>query len=198
MNRLKQALQERRMTAEQLAQLVGMKGAAIRRYVRGEIQPTVDLASRLAAALEMDEGELWGVASATSAASPGRTVPVYGAAQAGLGEDISDVSSPLEYQPAPPPVRGAGYGVIVAGDSMSPRLTTADVVFASPGNPLRPGDLVVVQYKTKRGETLAIVKQFRAYTADKLSLEQLNPPKNITLPRADVLRIDRVVATHHH
>jgi len=55
-----------------------------------------------------------------------------------------------------------------------------------------------VQYKTKRGETLAIVKQFRAYTADKLSLEQLNPPKNITLPRADVLRIDRVVATHHH
>ena len=198
MNRLKQALQERRMTAEQLAQLVGMKGAAIRRYVRGEIQPTIELAARIAAALEMDEGELWGVASATSAASLGRTVPVYGAAAAGLGEDISDVSSPLEYQPAPPPVRGAGYGVIVAGDSMSPRLTTADVVFASPGNPLRPGDLCVVQYKSKRGETLAIVKQFRAYTADKLSLEQLNPPKNITLPRADVLRIDRVVATHHH
>ena len=198
MNRLKQALRERRMTAEQLAQLVGMKGAAIRRYVRGEIQPTIELAARIAAALEMDEGELWGVASATSAASLGRTVPVYGAAAAGLGEDISDVSSPLEYQPAPPPVRGAGYGVIVAGDSMSPRLTTADVVFASPGNPLRPGDLCVVQYKSKRGETLAIVKQFRAYTADKLSLEQLNPPKNITLPRADVLRIDRVVATHHH
>jgi len=198
MNRLKQALQERRMTAEQLAQLVGMKGAAIRRYVRGEIQPTVDLAARIAAALEMDEGELWGVASATSAASPGRTVPVYGAAAAGTGEDISDVSTPLEYQPAPPPVRGAGYGVIVAGESMSPRLQTADVVFASPGSPLRPGDLCVVQYRSKRGETLAIVKQFRAYTADKLSLEQLNPPKNITLPRADVLRIDRVVATHHH
>jgi len=198
MNRLKQALQERRMSAEELAQAVGMKGAAIRRYVRGEIQPTIELAARIAAALEMDEGELWGVASATSAASPGRTVPVYGAAAAGQGEDISDVSSALEYQPAPPPVRGAGYGVIVAGDSMSPRLQTADVVFASPGNPLRPGDLVVVQYKTKRGETLAIVKQFRAYTADKLSLEQLNPPKNITLPRADVLRIDRVVATHHH
>lgn len=197
MNRLKQALRERRMSAEELAQAVGMKGAAIRRYVRGEIQPTIELAARIAAALEMDEGELWGVASATSPAT-GRTVPVYGAAAAGLGEDISDVSSPLEYQPAPPPVRGAGYGVIVAGDSMSPRLQTADVVFASPGNPLRPGDLCVVQYKSKRGETLAIVKQFRAYTADKLSLEQLNPPKNITLPRADVLRIDRVVATHHH
>jgi phage repressor protein C with HTH and peptisase S24 domain len=146
MNRLRQALRERRMSAEELAQAVGMKGAAIRRYVRGEIQPTIELAARIAAALEMDEGELWGVASATSPAT-GRTVPVYGAAAAGLGEDISDVSSPLEYQPAPPPVRGAGYGVIVAGDSMSPRLQTADVVFASPGNPLRPGDLVVVQYK---------------------------------------------------
>lgn len=197
MNRLKQALRERRMTAEQLAQAVGMRGAAIRRYVRGEIQPTIELAARIAAALEMDEGELWGVASATSPAT-GRTVPVYGAAAAGLGEDISDVSSPLEHQPAPPPVRGAGYGVIVAGDSMSPRLQTADVVFASPGNPLRPGDLVVVQYKTKRGETLAIVKQFCSYSAEKLVLEQLNKAKKITLARADVLRVDRVVATHHH
>jgi phage repressor protein C with HTH and peptisase S24 domain len=198
MNRLKQALKERRMSAEELAQAVGMKGAAIRRYVRGEIQPTIDLAARIAAALEMDEGELWGVASATSAATTGRTVPVYGAAAAGTGEDISDVSSPLEYQPAPPPVRGAGYGVIVAGDSMSPRLQTADVVFASPGNPLRPGDLCVVQYKTKRGETLAIVKQFCSWSAEKLVLEQLTPAKKITLPRADALRIDRVVATHHH
>jgi phage repressor protein C with HTH and peptisase S24 domain len=197
MNRLRQALRERRMSAEELAQAVGMKGAAIRRYVRGEIQPTIELAARIAAALEMDEGELWGVASATSPAT-GRTVPVYGAAAAGLGEDISDVSSPLEYQPAPPPVRGAGYGVIVAGDSMSPRLQTADVVFASPGNPLRPGDLVVVQYKTKRGETLAIVKQYCSWSAEKLVLEQLNTAKKITLARADVLRVDRVVATHHH
>jgi phage repressor protein C with HTH and peptisase S24 domain len=197
MNRLKQALRERRMSAEELAQAVGMKGAAIRRYVRGEIQPTIELAARIAAALEMDEGELWGVASATSPAT-GRTVPVYGAAAAGLGEDISDVSTPLEYQPSPPVVRGAGYGVIVAGDSMSPRLQTADVVFASPGNPLRPGDLVVVQYKSKRGETLAIVKQFCSYSAEKLVLEQLSKAKKITLARADVLRVDRVVATHHH
>jgi phage repressor protein C with HTH and peptisase S24 domain len=197
MNRLRQALRERRMSAEELAQAVGMKGAAIRRYVRGEIQPTIELAARIAAALEMDEGELWGVASATSPAT-GRTVPVYGAAAAGLGEDISDVSSPLEYQPAPPPVRGAGYGVIVAGDSMSPRLQTADVVFASPGNPLRPGDLVVVQYRSKRGETLAIVKQYCSWSAEKLVLEQLNTAKKITLARADVLRVDRVVATHHH
>ena len=197
MNRLKQALRERRMSAEELAQAVGMKGAAIRRYVRGEIQPTIELAARIAAALEMDDGELWGVASATSPAT-GRTVPVYGAAAAGQGEDISDVSSPLEYQPAPPPVRGAGYGVIVAGDSMSPRLQTADVVFASPGNPLRPGDLVVVQYRSKRGETLAIVKQYCSWSAEKLVLEQLNTAKKITLARADVLRVDRVVATHHH
>jgi transcriptional regulator with XRE-family HTH domain len=175
MNRLKQALRERRMSAEELAQAVGMKGAAIRRYVRGEIQPTIELAARIAAALEMDEGELWGVASASAAT--GRTVPVYGAAAAGQGEDISDVSSPLEYQPAPPPVRGAGYGVIVAGDSMSPRLQTADVVFASPGNPLRPGDLVVVQYRSKRGETLAIVKQYCSWSAEKLVLEQLNTAK---------------------
>jgi transcriptional regulator with XRE-family HTH domain len=88
MNRLKQALRERRMSAEELAQAVGMKGAAIRRYVRGEIQPTIELAARIAAALEMDEGELWGVASATSPAT-GRTVPVYGAAAAGLKVRIS-------------------------------------------------------------------------------------------------------------
>ena len=61
--KLKRAMRERGVTAEQLADRLGMQGAALRRYVRGEIKPNIALAQQIAQALEMDEGELWDVAT---------------------------------------------------------------------------------------------------------------------------------------
>lgn len=195
MNKLKQTLKDRRVSGEELAERVGMSGAAIRRYIRGEVTPTVDLATKIAAALEIDEGELWGVASPHG---PGRTVPVYGAAQAGWGADISDISSPIDYQPAPPTVRGAGFGVLVQGDSMVPRLHPADTVFVSPGHPIKQGDLVVVQYKGKRGETLAIVKQYRSHNESHIVLDSLNPSETVKIKRSDMKDMHRVVTINVH
>ena len=102
MNKLKAALKERRVTAKELAVRVGMEPPAIRRYVRGELVPSVELAGKIAAALNLEEGELWNLSAPTN---NGRTVPVYGAAQAGKGEDISDISSPMDYEPAPTSVK---------------------------------------------------------------------------------------------
>lgn len=194
MNRLKEVLRDRRMTAEELAELVGMKGPAMRHYVRqnGRV-PKLDLAAKIAAALDMDEVDLWGMGSDSPVNGNRRSIPIYGAVQAGFGEDITDISSPLDYQPAPHEVKGSGYGVMVSGDSMQPRLAPSDKVFVSPGHPIKARDLVVVQYKNTEGQTLAIVKQYQSANSNEIVLDSLNPALVIKLKRKDVVAIDRVV-----
>ena len=192
LNKLKAALKERRVTAKELAVRVGMEPPAIRRYVRGELVPSVELAGKIAAALNLEEGELWNLSAPTS---NGRTVPVYGAAQAGKGEDISDISSPMDYEPAPTSVKSSGYGVYVSGQSMTPRLSSGDLVFAAPGRPIKEGDLVVVQYRDD-GDLLAIVKEYVEHDAPKLTLNQLRPKKKLTIPQRDVVEVHRVVTVN--
>ena len=192
MNKLKATLKEHHITAKELAARVDMEPPAIRRYVRGELVPSIDLAAKISAALNMDQGELWDLASPSS---NGRTVPVYGAAQAGKGEDISDISSPMDYEPSPPTINAGGYGVYVSGQSMSPRLSSGDLVFAAPGRPIKEGDLVVVQYRDD-GDLFAIVKEYVEHNATTLTLLQSHPKKAITIPQGDVAEVHRVVTVN--
>ena len=190
--KLKRAMRERGVTAEQLADRLGMQGAALRRYVRGEIKPNIDLAQQIAQALEMDEGELWDVATT---ANNGRTVPVYGSSAAGQS-DITDLNTVLEYESAPPNVRGAAYGVLVAGSEMQPRLTPGDTVFVSPGRPLRAGDLVVVQMKENRGPLTGVVREYVSHNSKNLEVRTTNSRNTITYAQSAVIAVHKVVAIY--
>lgn len=89
------------------------------------------------------------------------------------------------------------YAVFIVGDSMTDRYHPGEVAFIHPGKPVTPGAYVLVQRRPKTaGEPpLAVIKRLVKRSGDKVILEQLNPPKTVTLTTADIVSMHRVVGS---
>ena len=170
-----------------------MRPATLRTYIRGEREPRPALAEKLADALECSVNEIMGYDAngAPPPKEPGNSqIPLYGNAAAGLGADVTDVTTPVEYIIAHPSLASssAGYAVFVVGTSMEPRYREGEIVFVKPGKPPRRGDDVVVQLEDDKART-AIVKEFVSADNDHITLRQYNPATEISLPRESVVSL---------
>lgn len=113
-------------------------------------------------------------------------LPVYGTAQGGTGALILS-SQAVDYVARPAPllkVQGA-YGLIVTGDSMSPKVEHGDTVLVNPHLPPRGGDTCVFQRHQDDGAALAIVKRLRRFTDETWFVSQYHPAKDFQLKRSE-------------
>lgn len=192
-NRIAELCARAGIKSPELARRIDMRPATLRTYIRGEREPRPALAEKLADALECSVNEIMGYDAngAPPPKEPGNSqIPLYGNAAAGLGADVTDVTTPVEYIIAHPSLASssAGYAVFVVGTSMEPRYREGEIVFVKPGKPPRRGDDVVVQLEDDKART-AIVKEFVSADNDHITLRQYNPDTEISLPRESVVSI---------
>ncbi len=115
-----------------------------------------------------------------------RDLPVFGTAQGGAGALIvTDQAVDYVVRPAPLLRVRDGYGMIVSGDSMSPKIENGDTVLVNPHLPHRNGDTCVFRNHQDDGTVLAIVKTLRRFTDDTWFVRQYNPPKDYQLKRSE-------------
>ena len=183
----------------ELAKRIDMKAATLRVYTRQEREPRPALAEKIAATLGCTANEVMGFDM--NGGPPPREasenqIPLYGNAAAGIGADVTDVSSPVEYIDRHPAMMSSasGYAVFVIGSSMEPRFREGEIVYCRPGKPARRGDDVVVQLEDDTGRT-AIVKQYMSADDTVITLRQFNPEKTITISRERVISVHTVCGT---
>lgn len=193
-NRLKIVLAEKNMSSADLAEKLGVQAQTVRRYVRRENDPKIALARRMAEILKVPVEEIMGGKRLEQI----KKMPVYGAAQGGLGFDITDVSEPIDMIETPPQLQTTAdaYAVYVTGESMSPRYMAGERLLVHPGRPPLPGDFVVVQFNDHETRHAA-VKRFVETTEAELICEQMNPAKKITYPLKSILAIHKVVGVFY-
>ena len=181
------------LSIPKLAALVPMKPPALRRYTRQEAQPDTVLAEKIAKALDCSIEEVIGqtLTKTPQAVVPSGKLPLFGAAQGGVGADISDVREPVDFIDAPPWLNEnrEAYAVYVVGESMEPRYFSGEIVFAQPGPPARSGDFVVAQLRDENGNYFAIVKQLLSVDDGTVVFKQFNPDTTLTYEKAQLRRI---------
>ena len=196
MNRIKQLCAEADITISELARRIDMQPHALRRYTRHESEPKLALAKRIAKEIGVGVEDVLGVTSGNVSATA-KTIPLYGAAQGGVGVEITDVSSPIDEIEAPSFLNSVtdGYAVYITGSSMEPRFRSGEIAFVHPHKPVRAGDDVIVQIESD-GKRHAIIKQFKRFDDDVVVLEQHNPQKQLTYQKSEISALHSVIGTY--
>ncbi len=127
-------------------------------------------------------------------ASPARTVPLIGLAQAGAGGFFDDAGLPTgegwDEVAFPGQAGERVFALEISGDSMLPLYRDGDTIIVSPSAPVRRGDRVVV--RTQEGEVMA--KVLRRQTAKTVELSSLNPDHpDRTLAVSEIVSLARVI-----
>ncbi|UXN04725.1 XRE family transcriptional regulator [Bartonella sp. HY761] len=203
-------LQALNIGAVEAATKVGLEKGYIRDFLSGRKKSfRNDKFAQLAQALELDMAELLEASTPEQAArlsldapnakivgpihfDTSRKIPIYGQAVAGVDGEFL-LNGNVLYDVICPPqlcdVKDA-YGVVVSGDSMSPRYEDGEVVFLNPQRRVKQGDYVVAQIQMDEFSTPhAFVKRFVRHNAQELVLSQFNPPKELRFPHAQVVSV---------
>lgn len=119
-------------------------------------------------------------------------VPVYGQAVGGVDGQFIMNGSILYSVMAPPQIAkiSGAYGVLISGDSMSPRYEDGEIAFVDPRRRLKKGDYVVAQIQFDEHEPPhAYVKRFVRHNSEDLVLSQFNPPKELVFDHEQVVSV---------
>jgi len=207
-NRIKKLCADHDISVAELARRIGKNPHALRRYTRTradgtqEAQPSNALAQAIADVLGVTLSDVIGVdlgqGLAPQQTRETQTMPLYGAAQAGIGFDITDVTEPIDAIETPSWLKSVpdAYAVFVSGTSMQPRFNPREIVYVHPGRPYRDGDYVVVQLKAN-GVAHAIVKQFVEITDTHVTLRQHNPDRQVQHNLDEVSAIHAIVGSYY-
>jgi len=199
-NRIRELAKENDMKEAQLARLIGVSEARLRRWARP--QDRVNVPYEMA----MKIGDVFGVSteyvsgadvppeqSSVASRNVGN-IPVYGKAAAGEGE-IALAETPIDYIDKPAYLQGVDdcYAIMIVGESMEPRLFPGEVCIVHPYRPVRNGDYAVVQFQ-RGGEIYAVAKRLVAKTEAGVTLAQHNPAKEIEIANTDLVAIHYIKA----
>lgn len=128
-----------------------------------------------------------------------RDVPVYGVAAGSMSGSFQLEDGAVDYVRRPLGIAHArdAYALFIANDSMVPRYRPGELVYVAPNRPPKIGDDVIIWLKPiAPGEPeQCFIKTLARRTADTIQVEQFNPPQIVTYPRADVLRMHKVMTT---
>lgn len=129
-----------------------------------------------------------------------RDVPVLGRAVGGLDGRYEFNGGEMGYEVRPAELAGVSgaYAIYADGESMYPRYKAGETLWINPHVTPRRGDDVVVQiWADREGEPdYGFIKEFVCWRADKLVLQQHNPPGEIVFDRRDVKSLHKVVFTN--
>jgi phage repressor protein C with HTH and peptisase S24 domain len=211
-----QALDRAGVTQADLARHLRLAPSAISRLLKGERQMKLLEAVQIAAFIGVPQEEVLRHAGAVAPAdAPHRTaptrrgrpprgpaalpappsrpeqIPIRSAGRGGGDQAMFLADGPIGYTQCPANlggVRGA-YAIYMVGDSMEPRYEQGWLLHVNPFKPpIRGRDVVVY----KKGEAV-LIKQFVHWDKDALVLRQLNPPRELRIPREEVLECHLVV-----
>jgi phage repressor protein C with HTH and peptisase S24 domain len=118
-------------------------------------------------------------------------IPVRSAARGGGEQEMFLEDGPIGYTPRPANLNGVrgAYAIYMIGDSMEPRYQQGWLLHVNPFKPPTRGRDVVV-YKSDKA---VLIKQFVRWDSDALVLRQLNPERELRIPRAEVAECHLVV-----
>lgn len=216
-NRIKELRELRGLTLEQLAEATGLSTSYVQRLENGERNLAVKHFDKFAAALGVSSRELIAQDDAAAAGRVDTIAPVliprdqlqapgvpdfriFASAEGGPGQIILS-TEPVDFQPRPTILQNVrdAYGLIIAGDSMSPEYRNGDTALINPHLPPVGGE-VYVFYSENDGEARATIKHLRRATPDKWLVSQHNPPPNMpkdfTLSRAEWRVAHRVLGKY--
>lgn len=154
-HQIRASRQRKKLSQEQLAELIGVSQDAISSYETGRRMLDIEKAKELAKALDISLFELIG----ESAAIPGwKNIPVIGEVPAGIPmEEAQNVVDTVSI-PGKDYIDGRTFALRVIGESMSPRIIPGDIVIVRTEVDPRNNDVVVVRFDLEKGVT---IKRFR-------------------------------------
>lgn len=181
--KLKTLRKRHNLTQSQLAKKLYIGQTAVSAWESGRSTPPTDKLQEIANLYGISMSELLDSTSGISAT--GIKIPVLGRVQAGI--PTSAITEILDYEeiPADMAERGEYFGLLVRGDSMSPRILDGDVVIVRRQPDVENGEIAVVAVN---GDD-ATVKKVRK-SAMGITLIPLNPAYNtITYTNEQILSL---------
>ena len=188
-NRIKILLAEHEISAKDLADQIGKQAQTLRRYVRHEAEPRIEVAELIADVLGVGIDEVLGAEDAVIVtANKARMLPVYGSAE---DFDMIDLQEPIDSIETPPYLLNtiAAYAVYVAGETMVPRFNPGEIAFVHPGKPFKANDSVIVQLKTDN----AVLKTFQKIDDNEIILSQFSTSETVTYQRDNVKAVHKII-----
>lgn len=179
------------MTSIKLARMADISQSYVIEIEGGKKNPSLEVLSRLARALDVSLSEILSGASTPSIPPVYRYIPVINRVSCGEWIDVGDLDFPpgfgTDYELTNSKDPNAFY-VIAEGDSMvGGRIQEGDYLLVSPNLQCNPGDIVLA--KSEEG---IMIKRF-ANRGDKVMLEPLNPAyESILLEGRNDLKILKV------
>lgn len=127
-----------------------------------------------------------------------RDVPIYGVAAANETDGSFNIEATIvDYGRRPPALTAARdvYGLFVASDSMEPVYRRGDLVYVRRRLPPRPGDDVIIQIAAviDGDQPAAFIKRLVRRHADRVVVEQFNPPRELEFAADVVIALHRVL-----
>lgn len=126
-----------------------------------------------------------------------RDFKIFSAAEGGKGEMVVS-TEPIDVVPRPWYLRTVkdGYGVVVTGESMSPKYEPGDIVIVNPRLPaIRNKPAIFISDETG-GDFKAMVKLLLRETPTEWQVSQLNPKREFALPKKTWVKALRIVGTY--
>jgi len=198
-NRIREIRIKNDVTAAQLARMLDVSGARLRRWDRQEVRPPREIVQMIATRFNVSADYVAGddvpaEPSHLAMPSANETMPLYGRAAAGNGA-VTVSGGPVDYIEKPSYLSGIDdcYAVMIVGESMEPRFFPGEIVIVHPYRPVRTNDYCIVQY-TSDDEICAIAKRYIAQDKEGLKLLQHNPEKIINIAAADIISIHYIKA----
>lgn len=161
-NRMKLALEIRKMKQVDLINRTGINKGALSSYLSGRYSPKQDKIYLIANALNVDEAWLMGADIPMARKPRGRNViPVLGRVAAGIPIEASEEI--IDYEEVDDQLAALGeiFGLRIRGDSMTPRICDGDVVIVHKQPTAESGDVVIA---TINGDD-AVCKRLMIYGA---------------------------------
>ena len=182
-DRLRELRKKHNLTQAEVAKKLYIGQGAVSAWENGRSTPPTDKLQEIAAIYHVNLSELLGTPNADNVKSRGVKIPVLGRVQAGI--PASAIEEVLDYEeiPADMAARGEYFGLIVRGDSMSPRILDGDVVIVRAQPDVESGEVAVVAVN---GDN-ATIKRVRK-SSDGISLIPFNSAYDIAFYSNEQIR----------
>lgn len=212
-NRLEFLRKERKLSMQDLGEMIGKDASYINKLEKRAMAITVDTLQNLARALGVNMADIVPVDQSNPpllmenyipvglgwpAAAERVMIPVYGTAAGSLLEGAEQqLEGPIDQVEAPRALHNAKglYGLYVVGTSMEPMYRHGDFIVVSPYRPPRKGDPVVIQEKSGENASVkASIGIFDGIREGKPQLRKLNPASVVEI-KSRVFEVHKVL-TH--
>jgi phage repressor protein C with HTH and peptisase S24 domain len=200
-NRIKILAAEHNLTIAELARKSGLGPHNLRRYVRQEAQPRLEVAMKIAASLSVSVEDVLGANLGSAVVRPHlsdmATIPLYGAVPGNSGQDVIDLSVAVDQIMAPHWLANAknAYALIVPDNSMEPRFLNGEILFVHPGLPPKPGNDVVIHFDYGAKSSYPAVVRFISQNDTTIVCQNFSSKGNIKLLRSNISAVNCITGT---